>query len=329
LRRKDDMLGQFLITFREALEAALITAIIMAYLVRTKRGYLTKYVMHGLYLAVAFSIVLGAIIWAAYGSISDSSKVLFEGVAALIAVVVLTSMIFWMATKGKEIKKDVEKKVGDIVTRGAVIGLIMLAFVLVFREGLETVLFLTPFLVTDAAATFGGAILGILSGLVIAYLIFKVGMKIDIRKFFYYTSVLLIFLAAGLAGYGIHELIEYNSINGGNLGWFSSTAYSLDIASDSVFHHKGAIGSMFAVMFGYTVKAEWGRVLVHLGYLIVVFPLIILLYKSPEKLERIIRIFNKIKTKLTAPFSRSKPKETNKEKKKDEGENPLGSQKAL
>ena len=98
------MLGQYLITFREALEAALIIVIVLAYLKRTDRLHLSKYVMYGVFIAIGVSFVLGIAIWLAYGGITDSQKKLFEGTAALIAVGVLTTMIIWMATKGKEIK---------------------------------------------------------------------------------------------------------------------------------------------------------------------------------------------------------------------------------
>ncbi|MCK5617389.1 FTR1 family protein [Candidatus Pacearchaeota archaeon] len=296
------MLGQYLITFRETLEAALITAIILAYLIRTDRKHLTRYVWYGVYLAIIISLILGGIVWVVYGNLSKPSKVLFEGLAAYIAVLVLTSMIIWMTTKGREIKKDVEKKLSKIVTKGVVFGLIALALILVFREGLETVLFLTPFLVNDAPGTIAGAILGILGGIVLSYFLFKVGMKINLNKFFYYSSILLILLAAGLAGYGTHELIEYGELTGGDMGWFGSTAYALDIAKDSVLHHKGAVGSIFAVMFGYTVKAEWGRVLVHLGYLFVVLPIVVIAYKRPEKLIAISRAFKRLWHILTRPF---------------------------
>jgi high-affinity iron transporter len=304
------MLGQYLITFRETLEAALITAIILAYLIRTDREHLKRFVWYGVYLAVIFSLILGAIIWVVYGNLSKPSQVLFEGVAAIIAVVVLTSMIFWMSTKGKEIKKEVEGRLGGMVTKGMVFGLVGLALVLVFREGLETVLFLTPFLVTDAGGTIAGAVLGILGAFVLSYFIFRVGMKINLHRFFYYSSILLILLAAGLAGYGTHELIEYGQLTGGEAGWFGSTAYALDISSDSVLHHKGAIGSVFAVMFGYTVKAEWGRVLIHLGYLLVVLPIVVIAYKRPEKLEAVRRALKRVWNFMTRPFSkRSKSKD--------------------
>ena len=277
------MIGQFLLAFREALEAALITAIILAYLARTKRKPLIRYAWYGIYLAVAASFVLGIFIWFVYGSLSGPAKALFEGVAALFAVLVLSSMIYWMASKGKELQKEVERRVKDISARGATLALTSFSFIVVFREGLETVLFLTPFLLDDAVGTLTGAFLGVVSSLILAYAIFVVGMKINIRKFFYFTSILLVLLAGGLAGYGVHELTEYSEDSGIELGWLGEPAYNLDVPSESPFHHKGIIGSVFAVMFGYTVKAEWLRVIVHFAYLIIALPLVIWVYKKDAK----------------------------------------------
>jgi high-affinity iron transporter len=228
--------------------------------------------------ATAASVVLGAVINAAYGGLSESVKPLFEGVAALIAVAVLSFMIYWMATKGKELKAEVERRVESIATRGAAVGLVSFAFVAVFREGLETVLFLTPFLVDDAFGTVAGLLLGVVTSVALAYAIFFAGMKISLRRFFYFTSILLVLLAAGLIGYGIHELIEYTGpASWGLLGQY---AYNLNIPDASPFHHKGVVGAVFAVMFGYTVRAEWARVIIHLSYLAVVMPLVIWIYRT-------------------------------------------------
>lgn len=281
------MFAQYLLTFREVLEAALLAAIILAFLVRTSRGNLAKYAWYGIYGAIITSFVIGAGIWLLYGQLSESNKVLFEGVAALIAVIVLTSMIYWMAVKGRTIKHEVEKRVEAAVTKGAIFALASLTFVLVFREGLETVLFLTPFLVQDVIATLVGAALGLVFGCALSFAIFRFGLRLDIRKFFYFTSILLILLAGGLLGYGIHELIEFGELQGAEFGWWAQAAYALPIDTTSPFHHKGAIGSIFAVMFGYTVRPEWARVVAHLSYLAVTLPLVFVVYRRPQWIEHI------------------------------------------
>lgn len=267
-------------TFREGLEAALVTAIVVTYLKRTGRGLLLHYVYQGVYLAIVMSLFCGMVIWFTYGILSGTSKALFEGTAALLAVIVLTSMIYWMATKGKELKAELERRVETIMIRGTTLALTSFSFIIVFREGLETVLFLTPFLLGDLLSTLGGAILGILASVFLAYLVFMAGMRINIRRFFYYTSLLLVLLAGGLVGYGVHEILEYMEGVGVYTGWLGELAFDLNIPSDSPLHHKGLIGSVLAVMFGYTVAAEWARVIIHLVYLAIALSLVFHTYKS-------------------------------------------------
>jgi high-affinity iron transporter len=105
-------------------------------------------------------------------------------------------------------------------------------------------------------------------------------MKINLRKFFFISSVLLILIAGGLAGYGTHELLEYLEHAGLELGWLAEPAYDLGIPEGSPLHHKGFIGSVLAVMLGYAVKAEWARVIFHTLYLSVALPTVIRVYKQ-------------------------------------------------
>lgn len=280
------VLGQYLIVFREALEATLITAIMLSYLIRTGRQFLTRYLWYGIHLALMGSLGLGASIWIVYGILPKNIQLLFEAAAAFIAVIVLSSMVYWMAVKGKHLRREIEHHVEEVITRGSIAGLMSIAFIVVFREGLETVLFLTPFLIDETMLTLIGTVTGILSALVLSYGIFIAGMRINLHRFFYFTSILLILLAGGLAGYGLHELVEYYKLLGVEVGWLGEYAYMLDIPKDSLLHHKNLVGSIFAVMFGYTVKAEWARLIVHSAYLLVAVPLTIWVYRKQRKEKR-------------------------------------------
>ncbi len=281
------VLAQYLLTFREVLEASLLTAIILSYLVMTGRTSMKRYAWYGVFAAIAVSLVLGIIIWFFYGTLSPANQVLFEGIAALIAVAVLTSMIFWMALRAHTLKSRIQGRVEAAATHGAILGVAAVTFILVFREGLETVLFLTPFMVQNISETILGLALGIGAGLALAYAIFRFGVRLDIRRFFFFTSILLILLAGGLFGYAIHELLEFAAIQGTATGWWGQAAYTLPIASDSLFHHKGAIGSVFAVLFGYTVEPEWARLIAHVAYLAAILPLVILIYVRPDTVARL------------------------------------------
>jgi high-affinity iron transporter len=283
-KNRDTMLGQYLITFREVLEAALIISIIMAYLIKIDKKYLSKYVWLGLSSAVIFSIVSAAIIAFIYDGLSNESMKLFEGIAALIAVVVLTSMILWMAIKGRYIQDEVRAKIKSTVEKGTIFGLAGFSFIVVFREGFETVLFLTPFGASDAIGTAFGVILGVISALGISFLIFIFGIKMNLGRFFYFSSLILVLLAGGLLGYGIHELIEYQEAIGIESGWMGTYAFNMGISEGHILHHKGAVGAVFAVMFGYSVKMEWARLIAHLGYLFIFIPMTYIIYKKPELL---------------------------------------------
>lgn len=273
--------GAFLITFREALEAAIIVAIIIAYLKRTNRSGQVKYVWMGTALSVGVSLLLGLGILRLYGGLGE--KELFEGIASYTAVIVLTSMIYWMASKGRNIKAEIESRVSKSIAPFALIGF---TFIVVFREGLETVLFLTPFMTRNLSGTLTGLITGLAGATLLSYLIYGVGMRIDLRKFFYFSSILLVFVAAGLAGYGTHELVEWAEEEGYSLGILASTAYDLGIPHGSIWHHKGAIGSVFAVLFGYSVSMEWGRVITQFGYLVVALYLVLRAYGRESVLNR-------------------------------------------
>ena len=110
------MIYPFVITLREALEAALIISIVFAYLVRIRRPDLNKYVWFGTGAAILLSVALGAVVLAVYGGLGGVGKELFEGAAAMTAVVVLTYMIFWMARNARKIKGEFEQKIDVAIT---------------------------------------------------------------------------------------------------------------------------------------------------------------------------------------------------------------------
>lgn len=277
------MLGQFVITFREAFEALLLVAILVMYLRRTGREEYVKSAVYGAVGALLAGVAIALAVALIYGGLGEGRKELFEGIASLTAVAVLTYMVYWMATKGREIKREVEKRVSASRSHLAVA---LASFIFVVREVVETVLFLTPFAARDFIGTGIGAVGGAAVALLLSYGIFSLGMSFPIKRFFYYSSVLLILIAGGLAGYGVHELIEYAEEEGIELGWLGEPAYDLGIEKGSPLHHKGLIGSVLAVLFGYSVKAEWLRVIVHLAYLAVALPAVHRVYTRVENSAR-------------------------------------------
>ena len=203
------MAGAFLVTLREGLEAALIISIILAYLARTgNRGYFVN-VWIGAGAAVVLSLMAGAGLYWTVGRLSGRTEEIFEGIAMLIAVAVLTYMVIWMKRQAVNIKAHLEVQVGSALAKGSALAMVGLAFVVVVREGIETVLFMLGILnsTTPTEATIGG-LLGLAIALGIGYAGYKGSRRLNLGVFFNVTGALLIFFAAGLLAYGIHELQE-------------------------------------------------------------------------------------------------------------------------
>ena len=265
----------FLITFREALEAALIVTIMVTYLRKIGKEDLNKYAYMGAGAALVVSLVAGVILQVFYGGLGNVASELFEGVASLTAVAVLTGMIFWMTSHSNELKGEMEIKINQAVTQGELYGITALAFVAVAREGLETVLFLSATFVQDSAGTLLGAALGILVVLGLSFALMKGTVDLEISKFFKVTSIMLLIFGAGLAGYGVHELLEAGEHSGMDFGFFGEKPYDINPAlnpdgSYPALHEKGIIGSILKALVGYDGNPEWLRIIVYLGYWIVI-----------------------------------------------------------
>lgn len=204
------MFGPLLITLREGLEAALIIGIILAYLARTENRQGFKPVWLGTSLAVATSLVAGFIIYLVAGEFSGTAEEIFEGSAMFLAVGVLTWMIFWMRRQAVDIKSHLHSQVKSVLDSGSSLGLVVLAFIVVVREGIETVLFLfAATRVAESPLLFAsGGLLGLIIAIIIGYSLYKGASKLNLKVFFNATSVLLIVFAAGLLAHGIHEFHE-------------------------------------------------------------------------------------------------------------------------
>ncbi len=261
------MIASFLITFRETLEAVLIIAILIAYLARINRKDLHRYVWAGAIAATVFSVVIGLVVATIYGSFTGVSEKLFEGTASILATGVLTYMVFWMAKNARRIRGEIEERVDIAITGGYLLGIATLSFIAVVREGIETILFLTAIATSDPKGTVIGAITGIALVMALAVLLMKGMYRLDIRRFFKVTSILLIIFAAGLLGYGVHEFMEAAETRGVNLGVLAQPAFNIN-PSDIThpLHEKGVVGSVLKTLIGYDGNPEILRIIVYLAY---------------------------------------------------------------
>ena len=198
-----------LVTLREGLEAALIVGIILAYLRRTGNRASFRQVWAGVAAALVVSAGLGGVLFFTVGELGGRTEQLFEGITMLTAVAVLTWMIFWMRRQSLHLRGELEAKVGSAVAAGSALGLALVAFISVVREGWETALFLFAVGETSSpTSTAVGGTLGLVVAVAIGVAFYRGSRRIDLRRFFRGTGLLLIVFAAGLAAHGTHELQE-------------------------------------------------------------------------------------------------------------------------
>ncbi|HKZ76342.1 MAG TPA: FTR1 family protein, partial [Actinomycetota bacterium] len=205
----------FVVALREGIEAALIVSIILAYLRQIERTDRTSLVWWGTGSAIAVSLVVGTMIFVVGAEFEGKAEQIFEGLVTLTAVGVLTWMIFWMRRQGARIKGELQEKVDTALMTGG-LALAALAFVAVLREGVETALFIFAAAkgtaIEDGGATAVAQVIGTALGLgvaiVLGLLLYRGGIRMNLRSFFRVTGAILIVVAAGLFAYALHELQE-------------------------------------------------------------------------------------------------------------------------
>ena len=256
----------FVIALREGIEAALIVSIILAYLRQIERMDRSSLVWWGTLSAVVLSAVIGTVIFAVGAEFEGRTEEIFEGLVTLSAVGVLTWMIFWMRRQGARIKSELQERVDTAIVAGGV-ALAILAFIAVLREGIETALFIfaaaqgTAVEAGGVTAQLIGAALGLALALVLGVLLYRGGIRMNLRAFFRVTGTILIVVAAGLFAYSLHELQE--------AGWFPFlTATAFDV-SDALPDDSG-VGAILRGLIGYNADPTWLEVVGWFGYLITV-----------------------------------------------------------
>lgn len=277
------MIPSLIITFRETLEAALIVGIILSYLIKTKRQKYNNIVYLGIAAAIVASIIGAFLFNALAGGFTGRTEEIFEGIAMLFASFLLTFMILWML-KQKHIVIDLHKKVDSELKQRQRAGLFFIVFISVLREGIETVIFLSAANFVSSENSLFGATLGIITAIIIGYLIFVAGKKINLKAFFNITSVLLILFAAGLTAYGIHEFQEAKVLPVYvEHVWDINPQLNPD-GTVPLLHEKGAIGSIAKGLFGYNGNPSLIEVLAYFAYLV----MIVLLWKNIDRIHKII-----------------------------------------
>lgn len=256
------MLIAFLIMLREGIEAALIVGIVAGFLKQSGHSRLMPKVWLGVALAALMCLGIGYGIHSATGEIPQKEQEFVVGVIGLVAVAMLTYMILWMKKAARSMKQQLQDSVQMALNRGNGQGwaLVGMAFLAVAREGLESVFFLLA--VFQQSPTWSmpvGAVLGLLAAVVIGALIYQGGMRLNLAKFFRWTGVFLIVVAAGLVAGSLRALHEAGVWNHLQEVVFDSSKY---------LHEDSPLGVLLGGFFGYTDHPTQGEVLAWLLYLV-------------------------------------------------------------
>lgn len=253
------MLVPFLIMLREGLEAALIVGIIASYLHQTGRGAWMPAVWVGVFLAVALALSVGAGLQFASAEFPQRQQELFEALVGLIAVGVLTWMVFWMR---RGARRSLTGALDDAFANGhrQTLGLIGMVFLAVAREGLESVFFLLAVFQqsTDQAAPLG-ALLGIFAALLVGLALYRGSLHLNLAHFFRLTGLFILLVAAGLLAGSVRALHEAGVWNHAQQVLFN---LGDQLPLDS------PLGAMFAGVFGYHPAPTVSEAVMYVSYLL-------------------------------------------------------------
>ena len=267
------MLAPFLIMLREGIEAALVTGIIASYLKQTGRGAFLPVVWVGVLLAVALSLFAGAALQLMAAEFPQKAQELFEAIVGFVAVIVLVSMVFWMRRAARSIKGELQGAIDAAMQapKGATWALIGMTFFAVGREGLESVFFLLAvFQQSPGAAAPLGALLGLLVAVVLGYALYRGGIRLDLRRFFRWTGVFILIVAAGLAAASLRSLHEAGVWN-----LLQARVYDLS----STLPVSSVLGTVLSGVFNYQEAPTIGEA----GLYVIFLAVTLVLFLKPDR----------------------------------------------
>lgn len=252
----NNLLPGIIMSFREGLEAFLILILIIRFLEKTDNKQLKQSVFYGFFSSAAFSVIIGYLLYFTGKQLENMNEIgkLWESIASLTAVGLVTSFIVWMIKHGSEIRNFVEQKTAINLTKS---GIFLVSFILIAREGVEIAIFSFA-----GQYHYQSIITGVLLSLILSSAIYFSLFKVKISSIFKITLFYLIIQAGYLAGYGIHEGLGALK----SLGYSGSDNFLLvkvfDFSHGALNHKDGLAGLPLNILLGWYSKPEWIQFLI-------------------------------------------------------------------
>lgn len=269
------MLPGILLSFREGLEAALVVGILMGILKKLNHTDRAPAIWLGTAAAALVSALLAVGLVLAGMELEGKSEALFEGFTVLLAAVMLTWMIFWMQRQGKSMRAGLEAQTRHAISRGQGGALFLVAFVAVVREGIELALFLTAAAMASSAnQAWAGGLLGLVLAAMLGWGIFASTLRLDLRRFFQVTGIILLLFAAGLVARGAHEFVQ--------VGWVPALVGQVWNTGALLSDHS-LLGQLASSLLGYQSSPSLAEVLAYVCYLVIVACALWLANREPSR----------------------------------------------
>ena len=271
------MLANALIGLREGLEAGLVVGILVAFLNKLGRRDVLPKLWIGIGAAIVISLGVGALLtFGPYGLTTQAQEGI-GGSLSIVAVGLVTWMIFWMARHARHLKGELQGQLATALANSAA-AIVVLGIISVGREGVETALFVWASITSSGQAVLGsiGALLGILASIVVSYLIYRGFVRINLSRFFFWTGLFLVLVAAGVFAYALGDLQEAGILPAG------TAAYNLN----AVVPAASWYGTLLGGIFQFKADPSWLQVIGWLVYAAVVLTLFLrvsLAKKVPQK----------------------------------------------
>lgn len=252
------------ITLREGTEASLVIAAVSAYLKQIGRRDLIKYIYGGSMAGLAASFALAAV-FTLFSQAAGGYEPLFQAGTMFLASAVLTYVLIWMARHARRLGSAMEE-IKTAISRGQVATLATVAFTSVLREGVEAVLLLAAITITTSSLdTMTGALLGMGFAVAIGVLLIKGSYRMQVRRFFMYTSVLLVLIGAMVTAHGVEELQEM-----GVIPVLSQPAYDVNPLLPPILQENSVFGSLIHAFIGFHYAPTILALIVQLSYIVVI-----------------------------------------------------------